>query len=115
MLEAVRFDVHLADQSPLAAGGHGRQVALAVGALDARQPGRVGREGPVDHEQPYQMAGPISLHDQAVAGKDIVCAGMVQAEEFASGEALALRLAFPHIGAVYTRGARGKSAAGGQR
>ena len=74
-------DRHRADRPPLAPGGHGRQVALAVGALDALQPVRVGRKGPVDHEQPHQMAGPIVLHNQAVAGKDIVCAGMVQAED----------------------------------
>jgi hypothetical protein len=33
--------------------------------------------------------------DQAEAGKDVVCAGMVQAEDLALVQAFALRLAFP--------------------
>jgi len=106
VLPANRLDLQPADQAAHAGRCHGHKVALAVGLLDACQPERVSGKGTFDHQQAHEVARLIVLHNQAIAGKDIVCAGMVQAEEIASSEALALRLAFPHIEAVYTRESR---------
>ena len=64
-------DMHLADQAPFAAGGHGHQLAISIGFFNILQPGGICRVGSVDHQHAYQPVRPVGRDSQAVAGKSV--------------------------------------------